>query len=99
MYYIILYIIHFCCLCHEKLIDSAKEIICTMPSQKHNLAINFQKVFVSNAPIKNGRIVIENGMITFEHHTDSINVDGVRDRGTYAVDSSEQNSNAIGLHS
>ena len=86
-------------LCHDQLIDSAQDVICKMPSQKHHLAMNFREVVVSNAPIKTGRIVITNGMITFEHHTDSINVDGVRDGAASPVYTIKQGPSVIRLHS
>ena len=38
----------------------------------YSLAINFGKAVLSNATIKNGGIVITNGIITFGRYTDNI---------------------------
>ena len=86
-------------LCHVQLIESTQEIYCKTSSQESCLAMNFRKVVMSKAAIKNGRIVITNGMITFEHYTDTINVDGVRDRETNPVYTIEQSPSVIKLHS
>ena len=44
-----------------------------MSVQKHVIAMNFRIVVMSKATIKNGRIVITNGMTTLEHYTGGIN--------------------------
>ena len=60
-----------------------------MSSQKYGFAMNFRKVVMSKATIKNGRIVITNGMITLEHYTGGINMTRVREGETNSVDTSE----------
>ena len=45
---------------------------------------------MSKATIKNGRIVITNGMITLEQHAGGIKMNGVRARETNSVDTSER---------
>ena len=52
--------------------------------------MNFRKLVMSKATIQNGRIVITNGMITFEHHTGGINMNGIRERETKSVDTLER---------
>ena len=51
--------------------------------RKNSLAINCREVVASNAAIKNGGVVITNGMIlvTLEHYTDGVNMKKVRVRG------------------
>ena len=45
---------------------------------------------MSKATIKNGRIVITNGMITLEHLAGGINMNRVRAREANSVDTSER---------
>ena len=60
-----------------------------MSSQKYGFAMNFRKVVMSKATIKNGRIVITIGMTTLEHYTGGINMIRVREGETNGVDTSE----------
>ena len=50
--------------------------------------MNFRKVVMSKATIKNGRIVITNGMITLEHYTGGMDMTTVREGETNSVDTS-----------
>ena len=86
-------------LCHVQLVESTQEIYCEVTSQEYSFAMNFRKVILSNATIKNGRIVITDGMITFEHYTDSINMNWVRVRETNSVYTIERRPCVIKLHS
>ena len=85
--------------CHVQRIESPQEIHCKVTSQEKSLAVNFRKVILINATIKNGRMVITDGMITFEHNTDSINMNRIRVRETNSVYTIERRPCVVKLHS
>ena len=61
--------------------------------------MNLRKIVMSKATIKNGRIVITNGMITFEQHASGINMNGVRERETNSVDTRKRSPRVVKFHS
>jgi hypothetical protein len=65
--YLYIYTHLFSCAMFNSWIDSAQAICCEMVGQEKSLAVNFREIVMRNATIKNGRIVIPNGMVTFEH--------------------------------
>ena len=59
----------------------------------------FRKIVMSKTTITNGRIVITNGMITFEQHASGINMNGVRERETNSVDTRKRSPRVVKFHS
>ena len=61
--------------------------------------MDFRKIAMSKATIKNGSIVITNGMITFEQHASGINMNGVRERETNSIDTRKRSPRVVTFHS
>jgi len=86
-------------LCHVQIIESEQETCIKLSRKEYSRAMNFRKVVLSHATIQNSRIVITNGMISFEHNLDSINMNRVRVKKTNLVYTIERRPSVTKLHS